>query len=362
MKIISFGIFVLIFTILSTNGILYSQTNPDDLLLKNYRPKSIYHVPVTNAKKAQYPVIDMHSHPYVKSEKDLDEWVKDMDACGIKKVIILTMAYGRQFDSLVTFYSRYPGRFIMYCGFDYSGYNKPGFGPAAVKELERCYKEGARGVGELGDKGKGLYYCNPPAWGMHIDDPRMDPLLDECAKLHMPVSIHVGEPEWFYEPMDSTNDGLMNAYNWRLDNQKGILNLDQELEHFANAVESHPKTIFIACHLANQVTDLAILGKLFVKYPNLYADLGARYGEIAPVPRYAKAFIEKYNNRIFYGTDNYPSKQMYRDTFRILQTRDEHFYIFDYGYHWALYGLDLSNKTLKKIYWDNAIKLMLGKK
>jgi len=350
-----------ILAIVTVNCFLFSQTNPGDLLIRNYRPKNIYNVPVTIVKRAKYPVIDMHSHPYVKSEKELAQWVKDLDMCGIKKVIILTMAYGKQFDSLITFYSKYRDRFIMYCGFDYFGYNKPGFDLAAVKELERCYKEGARGVGELGDKGKGLYYCNPPAWGMHIDDPRMDMLLDECARLHMPVSIHVGEPEWFYEPMDSTNDGLMNAYNWRLDSQKGILNLDQELSHFANAVAKHPKTIFIACHLANQVTDLSKLGRLLDKYPNLYADLAARYGEIAPVPRYAKAFIEKYNKKLLYGTDNYPGRQMYEDTFRVLQTRNEHFYIFDYNYHWALYGLGLSNKTLKKIYLDNAEKILYGR-
>ncbi len=337
----------------------FAQTDAQNLLLKNYRPHSIYKIPITKVKKAKYPVIDIHSHPYVKSETELDQWVQNMDSCGIRKTVILTYSWGKKFDSLVTFFSKYPNRFILFCGFDYEGYNKPDYGPAAVKELERCYKEGARGVGELGDKGKGLFYCKPPAWGMHIDDPRMDPLLEKCAELNMPISIHAGEPEWFYEPMDSTNDGLMNAVDWRLDNQKNILSLAEELKCLENAVKKHPKTTFIACHFANQVTDLSKLGKLFDKYPNLYADIGARYAEVAPIPRYTKAFMEKYNNRLLYGTDMGFDRPMYEITFRVLETADEHFYDIDqFGYHWALNGLDLSNNTLKKLYNKNAEKIL----
>ena len=214
----------------------FSQTSPDSLLLKNYRPKSIYNIPVSHIEKAKFPVIDMHSHPYALSEKDLDQWVKNMDAAGMQKTILLTYAYGKQFDSLMTFYSKYKNRFELWCGFDYTGYDKPGFGPDAIKELERCFKAGAKGIGELGDKGKGLFYCQPPAWGMHIDDPRMDALIDKCGELGMPINIHVGEPQWFYEKMDSTNDGLINAFSWRLDKQEG-LNLDQMLATLENAIK-----------------------------------------------------------------------------------------------------------------------------
>ncbi len=335
------------------------QTRPPNLLLKNYRPVSIYKIPYVVIKKAKYQVIDMHSHTYEKSLGDLKERIRNMDSSGIRKTVILTGAYGAQFDSLAKFYSRYPGRFILFCGFDFKSYDQPGFGPAAVKELEKCYKAGARGVGEITDKGKGFSFADPPAYGLHIDDPRMDPLLDECAKLNMPVSIHVGEPQWFYERMDSTNDGLMNAYGWRLDNQKGILTLDEELDHLARAVSRHPKTIFIACHYANQVTDLAKLGKLFDKYPNLYADISARYADVATIPRYAKAFIEKYRDRLFYGTDMGVDRRMYEITFTILETRDEHFYHINlFGYYWPLYGLGLSDKTLKRLYYENAATIL----
>jgi predicted TIM-barrel fold metal-dependent hydrolase len=345
--------------ILSFSFNFKAQTDPEKILLKNFRPKNIYNIPVTTITKAKFPVIDVHSHPYAATQEELDLWVKNMDEAGITKTIILTYTHGSEFDSLVNVYSKYPGRFELWCGIDFTGYDKPAYGPAAVDELVRCYKKGAKGVGELGDKGKGLLYGNPPAPGMHIDDPRMKPILEKCAELGMPINIHVGEPQWFYEKMDSTNDGLMNAYSWRLDNQENILNLDEVLKTLENAVRDNPNTLFIACHLANQNTDLAKLGRLLDLYPNLYADIAARYSENAPVPRYTKAFLEKYQDRILYGTDMGFDKSMYEITFRILETNDEHFYDTEqFGYHWPLYGFGLSDETLEKIYSANAKKIL----
>lgn len=161
---------------------------------------------------------------------------------------------------------------------------------------------GAKGIGELGDKGKDLFYCKPHAYGMHIDDYRMNPLLERCAEIVMPINIHVGEPQWFYVRMDSTNDGLMNAYSWRLNNQE-VLDSYEVLQTLENTVAKNPNTTFIACHLANQNTVLAKLGRLFDKYPNLFADISAWYAEQSPLPRYTKAFFEKYQDRLLYGTD-----------------------------------------------------------
>lgn len=338
---------------------LGAQTNPDELLLKDFRPHSIYNIPVTKIEKAKFPVFDVHSHPYATTEEELDLWVKNMDEAGITKTILLTYAHGNEFDSLLNFYSKYPDRFELWCGIDFTGYDQPGYGPAAVDELVRCFNEGAKGVGELGDKGNGLVYGKPQAVGMHIDDPRMKPVLEKCAELGMPVNIHIGEPQWFYEKMDSTNDGLMNAYTWRLDNQKGILNLDEVLNTLENAVKNNPKTLFIACHLANQNTDLAKLGRLLDSYPNLYADISARYAENAPVPRYTKVFFEKYQDRLLYGTDMGFEKSMYETTFRILESNDEHFYNIElFNYHWPLYGFGLSDQTLEKIYSLNAGRIL----
>ena len=336
--------------------------SPETLLLKDYRPKSIYKIPVTEIDKAKYPIIDMHSHPYAKTPQEIAEWTKNMDEVGVQKTVILTMATGTEFDGIYRKYSKYPDRFEVWCGLDLSGYNEPAFGPAAVKELERCRHLGAQGVGEIHDKGEGLVSGKFKAPRMHPDDARMDALWERCGELGMPVSLHVADPIWMYQKMDKTNDGLMNAYHWRLDNKPNIVSLAGMIDILDRTLARHRGTTFIACHFANLDYDLARLGEVLERNPNLYADISARYAETAPIPRFASKFYEKYAERLVYGTDMGFERSMYRVTFRILESLDEHFYEFEqFGYHWSLNGFGLGSETLKQIYHANATKLLAAR-
>ncbi len=335
--------------------IVCSAQDVATLKLKDFRPKSIYRVPVTMVKQAKFPAIDMHSHVFARTDEELARWMKTMDAAGIEKTIILTGATGARFDSLYSKYSKYPDRFELWCGFDLTGYQEPGWSEKAVKELERCVKIGARGIGELSDKGLGLRY--PGGFGPHVNDPLMRPLLQRCGELKIPINIHVAEPYWMYLPMDSTNDGLMNAYTWRIDlTKKGILGHGELIKTLEDAVRDQAKTTFVACHYANCEYDLSILGALLDKYPNLYADASARFGETSTIPRAMAAFYEKYQDKLLYGTDNEPESAMYEVTFRILETLDEHFYYYRF-YHWPFYGFGLKDNILKKVYQDNQKKI-----
>ncbi len=333
-----------------------SEADPNKILLKDYKPVSLHKVPITQVPQAKYPVIDVHSHTFAKTPEDIARWVKLMDQLGIEKTVILSMATGAEFDSVYSQYSKFPDRFEIWCGFDYTGYDKPGFGPRAVAELERCVKMGARGVGEEGDKGKGMSWGQ--AAGMHLDDPRMDPLLDKCADLKIAINTHVADPIWMYQKMDATNDGLMNAYSWRLDNQPGIVDYSGMIDILERAVKRHPRTIFIACHFANLDSDLTRLGQLLDRCPNLYADISARYAETVVTPRFTAQFYRKYQDRLLYGTDMGFDEDMYRITFRMLETLDEHFYAPIFGYHWSYSGLGLEDSILKKVYRTNALKVM----
>lgn len=353
---------ILLINLIILITISYSQTKSllDTLLVRDFKPQSIYHIPISNIQKAKFPIIDMHSHAYPESEAEIDVWVKNMDELGIEKTVVLSKATGAKFDSLYALYSKYNNRFEVWCGFDYSGSDKDGWQKNAVAELERCYNVGAKGVGELGDKGWGLFYSHPvPSDGIHIDDPRMDPLLEKCAELGMPINIHIAEPIWMYEKMDHTNDGLTNAYEWRLDNKPGILNHGEMIKTLENALKRHPFTTFIACHFANSSYDLTILANLFDNNSKFYADISARYAETAPIPRYMREFYEKYQDRLVYGTDMGDDRDMYKVTFRLLESFDEHFYEADqFGYHWPLNGFGLDDSILRKIYRDNALKIM----
>jgi predicted TIM-barrel fold metal-dependent hydrolase len=340
---------------LLAGGGLVQGADPDQLLLKDFRPRSIYRIPVSHVEKARYPVIDMHSHEYAKTGEQIAEWVRTMDKAGIERTTILSGAHGREFDAALARYQRHPGRFSVWCGFDFTGSDQPGFGPAAVAELERCFKAGAQGVGEISDKGKGLDRASSAARRMHLDDPRMDPLLEKCADLGMPVNIHEADPMWMYESMDQTNDGLMNAFKWRLDNQTNILSHAQLLDTLERAVKKHARTVFIACHFANCCYDLNRLGAMLDRYPNLFADISARFAETAAIPRATVRFCQQYQDRLVYGTDMGRAEEMYQTTFRILETEDEHFYAWDlFTYHWPLSGFGLSDEILRKLYRDNA--------
>lgn len=344
--------------LLLLHSIGFAATNaaPENLLLRNYRPRSIFKIPETRVEKARYPVIDAHSHHYVRDAAELDRWVKTMDEVGIEKTIILSDATGQHFDEIVRFYNEYPERFEVWCGIDYTGFDEPGYGPAAVAELERCKQAGARGVGELSDKGRGLGgTTNRP--GMHIDDPRLVPILEKCAELGLQINIHVGEDKWMYEPMDASNDGLMNAWKWKIPPSPDVLGHDEVVGTLERAVKQHPHTTFIACHFANCCSDLGRLGRMLEENPNLHADMGARFAEISPIPRAVSSFLTRYQDRILYGTDMHPEPEMYRVTFRLLETADEHFYpAYFRKYHWPMHAFDLPDEVLEKIYRENARK------
>jgi predicted TIM-barrel fold metal-dependent hydrolase len=336
-----------------------AESNPNTILLKDYRPRSLYKVPVTQIERAKYPIIDMHSHPYPKTEGEITTWLRNMDEVNVDKTMILTMAIAKEFDDNFAKYSKYPDRFEVWCGLDFSGHDKPGFPESAVKELERCREKGAKGIGEIHDKGQGLRSGKSTAPGLHPDDPRVDAIWEKAAELRMPVSLHVADPIWMYQPMDKHNDGLMNAWQWRLDNQPNIVKLAGMVDILERTAARHRKTTFVACHFANLDYDLAHLGEVFERNPNLYADISARYAETAPIPRFAAGFYQKYAERLVYGTDMGFDKEMYRITFRILESEDEHFYEIDqFGYHWPLYGLGLSDDILNRVYHDNAARLL----
>ncbi len=327
----------------------------DELLLKDYRPQSIFKTPKTEVLKARYSAIDMHMHAPRRAD-DLEgaarELLANMDACGVEKTILFC-GTGETFDRNAEVFGKYPDRFELWCGLDVSGDNVPA---STIAELERCVKLGARGVGEISDKGSGLRGSDPP---MHIDDPRMDPILERMADLDLPINHHSGDPKWMYEPMDEHNDLMFEALYFRLDNKEGILDQDGLLAGLERALQKHPRVKFVLCHYMNRTYDLNQLGEIFDKYPNVWADVSQREAYVAAIPRFTKEFMEKYADRLVWGTDQGYSLSMYRNTFHIWETTDEHFYAWDVSNTpWPLSGVGLSDGTLKKFYRDNALQIL----
>lgn len=331
------------------------------ILLKDYAPVSIFNIPVTEVDKAAFPVIDAHSHDYAATPEEIERWVAVMDSCGIKRTNLLHCEWiGEPFEVMVKKYSAYPDRFSVWCCLDYTDIDKPGWSERAIADLERKHAMGAVGIGEMVDKGLGDLYARPvKGYGIRLDDSRLQPVLQRAGELGMPVNIHLAEPIWMYEPADNRNDGLMNGATWQVDTTaEGCIGYDRIMEAFERAVAANPKTTFIACHYMNMTHDYVRLGALLDKYPNLYLDMAARVAESAVVPRATRRFLIKYSDRVLFGTDNGMTSKMYRMIFRVLETDDEHIYEPDFGYHWSFSGLDLPRDVLKKLYYDNASKIL----
>ena len=133
------------------------KLSPEKILLKDYRPKSLYKIPVTQVPKAKFPVIDMHSHPYEKTPKEIAERIRNMDEVGIEKTIILTGAIGKKFDEIYRKYAVYPNRFELWCDFDYTGYDQSGVWPSSRAGTGKVPQKRARAesVNSM-TRGKGL--------------------------------------------------------------------------------------------------------------------------------------------------------------------------------------------------------------
>src|SRR5690606_17350280 len=178
----------------------------DSVLLKDYDPHTSLVVPETKVEKAAYPAIDVHAHVYADTPEEVDEWVATMDATGIDITVILTGATGERFDRLADLYlSRYADRFQLFCGIDTTDIDAPDYPQRAVAELERCYQRGARGVGEVSDKGWGIGGSRdnhlPRDQRLHPDDPRLDPFWQKCAEPEIPVNLHLAYHPSCWQPL-----------------------------------------------------------------------------------------------------------------------------------------------------------------
>jgi predicted TIM-barrel fold metal-dependent hydrolase len=334
----------------------------DAVLLKDYQPDSSLVVPEHHVPAARHPTIDVHSHAYVETPEEIRAWVQRMDEVGVEVSVILTDwgdTTGPELDRLVDLFVKpYPTRFQVYCGLDTTDSDKPDFPKRAVAELERCYRKGARGVGELVDKGSGLagrQALLPPEKRLHPDDPRLDLVWQKCAELHLPVNLHIADHPSAWRPPDEHQERLPAYQRW---NQYGrpspshaeLLAIRDRL------LARHPKTTFIACHLSNEGHDLGSLGKALDRFPNLYLDTSARDYELGRQPRTAAKFLAQYNDRVLFGTDlPIGRKSMYESWWRLFETADE----FMPGPNWwRHYGLELPERVLEPLYRASARRIM----
>ena len=329
-----------------------------DLRLSDYAPCSKLKVAAHEVEQPRFPVIDFHSHLDAQSPKRV---LGVMDACGVEKIVNITMRTGEEaIESIDRFHGAAPGRFATIGWMDWSGVERSDFTQLSLGRLERLVEHGACGIKFWKDIGLTVRDGNGAL--LRVDDERLAPIFDKAAELNIPVIFHTADPDAFFDPIDRFNERyeeLAAHPDWSfygLPFSKASL-----LEQRDRVIARHPKTTFVAAHMAESSEDLSHVATLLERHANLHVDISARTAELGRQPYAARAFIIRFADRILFGTDLVPEVAMYRLHYRFLETADEYF---EYPSHasrqgrWNIYGLFLPADVLEKVYRANALKLL----
>jgi len=195
-----------------------------------------------------------------------------------------------------------------------------------------------------------------------VNHPKLNKIWERCGELGIPVLIHSADPKPFWMPLDSTNERWLELKlrPSRKREADDPASFETIIGEFHDVIRRHPKTNFIAAHFSWYANDLHKLGGLLDEMPNMYIETGAVIAELGRQPRSAKKFFNHYQDRILFGKDSYNPHE-YATYFRVLESDDEYFpYYKKYHAFWKMYGLDLSDEILKKVYYKNALKLLPG--
>ena len=321
------------------------------------------HVSVHQVPQAKFYVIDVHNH--INDAAGIDEHmapqrvIEVMDRTNVKTVVILTGMWGDKLQHVIDeMVKPYPGRFIVFTQLDYSKIDDPDFGDEMVRQIDDAVARGARGLKFLKDLGLGVR--DKTGKLIAIDDPRLDPVWHECGRLGIPVSIHTGDPEAFFLPTDGKNERyeeLTEHPDWSFYGPQ-FPSLEQLLEARNRVFARHPETQFVSLHMG-WPENLDWVSRMIDEHPNVMVEFGAREAELGRQPRRTRELFLKYQDRVMFGTDNGMDEAMYSNHFRWLETGDESF---DYWGdpaqgRWEIYGLELPDSVLEKIYHLNAERM-----
>jgi predicted TIM-barrel fold metal-dependent hydrolase len=361
--------------------------HPTAIALPDYEPKSMLQVRETQVDRARFPLIDIHTHISVsaKAENGVglsaerrylgtpQELLTIMERKNIRAMVNLTGGYDKGLSDTTAKYDRaFPGRFYTLTEPSYSRFKESNYPALQAQKIEQAHRDGARGLKIL--KTLGLYLRENITSGtlVKIDDPRFDPMWDACGQLNIPVAIHISDPVAFFMPTDRFNERyeeLNNHPDWSFYDHDFPGNA--ELIAARNRVIArHPKTHFIVLHVGNFAENLQNVAENLDRFPNMTVDIAARIGELGRQPRTSRKFFDRYQDRILFGTDATPhgdefpqqvfNDKLYEIYYRFLETDDEYF---DYAPakvppqgRWRIYGIQLPETILRKVYYENAAR------
>lgn len=369
-------LFLFSFLLLFVNPV-YSQSDTV-MYFEEYNPLSSLIVPEHHLTSAKFPFVDVHNHQWDMSEEHLNRVAEEMKKLNM---VVMVNLSGRGFTRIETEPgifeyrmkgSQYfkegiknvnesnPNKFIVFTNIDFFGFGEDGWIERILDELEIDVKNGAAGLKIY--KNLGLTLKDDRGKRVAVDDPRLDPIWNKCGVLGIPVLIHTGEPFQFWLPKDKNNERWLELKQkpGRYRDPAEYPPWEEIMEEQHNVFRKHPHTIFINAHLGWLGNDLPRLSNLMDDLPNMYTEIGAVLAELGRQPRFAREWFIKYQDRIMFGKDSWHPEE-YFVYFRVLETSDEYFdYYRKRHAFWKMYGLNLPDDVLKKIYFKNALRIIPG--
>lgn len=341
-----------------------------------YDPPSTLVVPQTALTAAKFPFVDVHNHQWQMPDDDLAALAREMDGLNMAVMVNLSgRGFRREQNADGSFRLAYqergflrraasnaarsaPGRFLVFSNLDSGGLGEEGWVERTLAMLRQDAADGAAGLKIY--KGLGLDLRDTSGERIAVDDERLAPVWRLCGELGLPVLIHTGEPAAFWLPKDGSNERLLEMMEkperWR--GEPGAYpSFETLLAEQHRLFERHPETIFINAHFGWLANDLARLGRLLDRLPNVYAEFGAVIAELGRQPRFARRFMIEHQDRVLFGKDTWRPEE-YSLYFRVLETDDDYIEYFRRRHaFWRLYGLALPDPVLRKIYYQNALRL-----
>jgi uncharacterized protein len=338
-----------------------AQARPP-MTFEEYEPRSTLVVPAHPKVRAKYPFIDVHGHQDLGlSPEALDKLIGEMDQLNMRVMVNLSGRLGAALAAGARNFSRHPGRVVLFANLNFSGIDRPDWGDSTAAQLERDVKQSGA-VGLKIFKNLGMDLKDGSGRRVPTDDPRLDPVWKKAGELGIPVLIHTAEPPAFFTPIDKYNERWLELTQFpgRARPPERYPPFDSLLAEQHRMFRKHRNTRFIAAHLDWLGADLDRLGRLLESLPNVYTEVAAVLYELGRQPRAARDFLIKYQDRVMMGKDIYEPSE-YHTYFRVFETADEYFdYYRKRHAFWKMYGLDLPDSVLKKIYYKNALRVIPG--